>query len=108
MAGARAVVRLRRWRAAAAAAHWPWNPSLHVAGLFGDGLKAADCDTTLQMTERQSCDVELLCKPWLLQSVAHAIQRKIRHCSHSQLSGSGRKPWKVMRRLSEAGTNSIP
>ena len=32
-----------------------------LVNLFGDGLKAADCDTTLQMTERQSCDVELLC-----------------------------------------------
>jgi len=29
--------------------------------LFGEGLAAADCDTTLQLTERQSCDVELLC-----------------------------------------------
>ena len=32
-----------------------------LVNLFGEGLAAADCDTTLQLTERQSCDVELLC-----------------------------------------------
>ena len=32
-----------------------------LVNLFGEGLAAADCDTTLQLTERRSCDVELLC-----------------------------------------------
>ena len=64
-----------------------------LVNLFGDGLKAADCDTTLQMTERQSCDVELLCNGGfspLFQAVACVSYCASRDSSVGMFEGSSR------------------
>ena len=53
------ALQVRQATALAASKQEPHGGKL--VNLFGEGLAAADCDTTLQMTERQSCDVELLC-----------------------------------------------
>ena len=47
------ALQVRQATALAASKQEPHGGKL--VNLFGDGLKAADCDTTLQMTERQSC-----------------------------------------------------
>ena len=53
------ALQVRQATALAASKQEPHGGKL--VNLFGEGLAAADCDTTLQLTERQSCDVELLC-----------------------------------------------
>jgi sulfate adenylyltransferase len=63
-AGASALVAPRapaaaRHTALAASKQEPHGGKL--VNLFAPGLKAADCDTTLQLSDRQMCDVELLC-----------------------------------------------